>query len=262
MNVSASTDLGQEVASRPAMLRHVRRDPAVGTPRSHRRPDRPGTIVAPSTVIKRRNMVERATERWQPPPFIPVRTPRDRVLAGARRALDLQAASIWRDLSRELPSVRGTWSTSAAERSRTVACLRRGFGTSASTRPMRRPTSATSSRTSSTSKEILWPVEDDTADVVLATETLEHVPRAPPLRRRGSQVPAHRRPPRPDRALRGALALRPVRLLAVHAVVPQHAAGRRRLQRDQGVRARERVDGGRTEGDRARLAAVGAAAGA
>lgn len=59
--------------------------------------------------IARANMAERRAERWRPPPFAPPpRTRLQHLLAALRRFLDLQAASLWRDLSRELPLLRGT----------------------------------------------------------------------------------------------------------------------------------------------------------
>src|SRR3954464_12619173 len=53
------------------------------------------------------NFATRTTERWQPPAFRPPRTRRDRLLAAARRLLDLQAAPIWRDLTAELATAHG-----------------------------------------------------------------------------------------------------------------------------------------------------------
>src|SRR5271167_4811545 len=55
----------------------------------------------------RRNQLERHSEAWRPPRFQPVRTRMERLTAAARRFVDLQAGSIWSDLSRLLPHCRG-----------------------------------------------------------------------------------------------------------------------------------------------------------
>ena len=97
------------------------------------------------------------------------------MVARARRALDLQAASIWRDLDRELPSVTGTVVD--------VGCGAqpyRGF-LGPEVRYIGIDTTYAKARFGYELPDTLylegdtWPLEDDSADVVLATETLEHV---------------------------------------------------------------------------------------
>ena len=69
----------------------------------------------------RENMALRRTERWQPPPFVPPAGPAARAAARARRALDLQAASIWSDLRELLGDVRGTCSSVSVASTRSTA---------------------------------------------------------------------------------------------------------------------------------------------
>jgi SAM-dependent methyltransferase len=128
----------------------------------------------------RRNQLDRAAESWRPPLFRPERTCTDRWLAAGRRCFDLQAGSIWRDLSLLLPERRGfvldvgcgaqpyrsLVSPEATYQGIDHADAQRHFGYS---------------MPDTTYYEgDLWPFADATADVVLSTETLEHVP-DPPL---------------------------------------------------------------------------------
>lgn len=57
--------------------------------------------------LSRPNVAQRAHEAWQPPPFTPPLSRGARHKAALRRILDLQAASLWRDLSVLLPPCRG-----------------------------------------------------------------------------------------------------------------------------------------------------------
>src|SRR6266511_3123825 len=56
---------------------------------------------------RRRNMLEAAAESWQPPPHNSSTTGRERLISAMRRFFDLQSASIWLDVSAELPAARG-----------------------------------------------------------------------------------------------------------------------------------------------------------
>ena len=60
-----------------------------------------------NVLPRRRNQLDRTTESWRPPLFTPVRTRYDRWFAAARRFVDLQAGSVWNDLSQLLPERRG-----------------------------------------------------------------------------------------------------------------------------------------------------------
>ncbi|MBV9358216.1 MAG: class I SAM-dependent methyltransferase [Chloroflexi bacterium] len=124
----------------------------------------------------RENLALRTTERWRPPSFAPDTDRRGRVKAAVRRLVDLQAGSLWRDLSEPLSQARGT-------------LLDVGCGA----QPYRRliPPGTTYIGLDTEESEVhfgyatpdvrrialdgVWPVGDRCADIVLATETLEHV---------------------------------------------------------------------------------------
>lgn len=129
-------------------------------------------------VRPRENFVDRVSERWQPPAFRPRGTFGYQALAVTRRMLDLQAASLWRDLRDELASARGVVLDVGAGaqpyrellegpgvryRAIDIAAARERFGYD---------TPDTQYFAGDR-----WPVDDASVDLVLATETLEHVRR-------------------------------------------------------------------------------------
>jgi SAM-dependent methyltransferase len=130
----------------------------------------------PEAGSARENFALRSSERWQPPAFRPPRTRWDRLLAAARRLLDLQAASAWRDLKIELAGAHGD-------------VLDVGAGAQPY-RPLLPPDARYRAIDVAVAGEAFgydlpdteyfegdrWPVADSSMDVVLATETLEHVP--------------------------------------------------------------------------------------
>ena len=107
------------------------------------------------SITARENFALRATEHWQPPPFRAPRTRRDRIAAALRRTLDLQATSAWRDLRVLLADAHGD-------------VLDVGSGAQEGFSYAMPETEYFSGDR--------WPVADASVDVVLATETLEHVP--------------------------------------------------------------------------------------
>ncbi len=125
---------------------------------------------------QRENLVHRSAEPWQPPGFHGGRGLRGRLTAAARRRFDLQAASIWADLRCELGDARGV-------------VLDVGAGAQPY-RPLVPATASYRAIDSVLAREAFgydvpdteyfegetWPVEDAAVDLVLATETLEHVP--------------------------------------------------------------------------------------
>jgi len=134
------------------------------------------TLVRKSPPVPE-NFVDRVSERWQPPAFRPPGSFGYGAIAVARRIVDLQAASLWRDLQLELRTARGDVLDVGAGaqpyrsllegpgvryRAIDVASARERFGYS-------------TPDTDYFSGE-RWPVADASIDLVLATETLEHVP--------------------------------------------------------------------------------------
>lgn len=127
------------------------------------------------------NLAVRRGERWRPPVFVPVQNTRTRIAAGVRRFFDLQAQSLWRELRTVLPGVHGTLVD--------VGC---------GAQPYRRLLAASTEYIGLDTEQACadfgyaipglrligqdgtWPLRDAEADLVLATETLEHVadPRA------------------------------------------------------------------------------------
>ncbi|WAJ47342.1 class I SAM-dependent methyltransferase [Mycobacterium sp. Aquia_216] len=128
------------------------------------------------SVLARRNEAVRNDEHWQPPSFADLSSARGRLMSRVRRALDLQAASIWRDLKSPLGQATGTIldvgagaqpyrplvSRRATYRAIDIADAGEQFGYEV-------PGTAYFSGDE-------WPAGDRTIDLVLATETLEHVP--------------------------------------------------------------------------------------
>lgn len=125
--------------------------------------------------LDRPDLTERSDEAWRPPLFVRATTPRERAGAAARRLFDLQAASIWRDLSKVLPHAEGLVVD--------VGCgaqpYRALVGPHA--RYLGIDTVAAKDAFGYDSEDTIyfsgssWPVETGAADVVLSTETLEHV---------------------------------------------------------------------------------------
>lgn len=125
----------------------------------------------------RRNMVDRQAETWRPPLLSPGTTPVARAAAALRRFLDVQAGSIWSDMTAVLPRLTG--------RLLDVGCGAQPY------RPLL-PKSVEYLGIDTADAEAHfgyampdtryfpagqpWPVDDAWADTVLATETMEHVP--------------------------------------------------------------------------------------
>lgn len=137
------------------------------------------TAVFPEQALPafkyRGNMVDATSETWRPQLFVPTTTRLSLFLAAVRRFFDIQAGSAWRDLSAVLPSFRGTVLD--------VGCGAQPF------RPLVSPEATylgidTDEAKAHFGYEMpnttyfsgdVWPIADASVNVVLCTETLEHV---------------------------------------------------------------------------------------
>jgi SAM-dependent methyltransferase len=126
------------------------------------------------------NLALRQGERWRPPIFEPVATPRARLMAAVRRFFDLQAGTLWTDLKPALSAASGTVVD--------VGCGAQPYRglLSADTRYVGLDTESADENFGYDVPDVLpigsdgrWPLDDGSADLVLATETLEHVPDPP-----------------------------------------------------------------------------------
>jgi SAM-dependent methyltransferase len=126
---------------------------------------------------EKENLAERTGERWRPPIFEPLESRRARMMAKVRRFFDLQAGSLWTDLSPILGVARGTVVD--------VGCGAQPYRDvlPAGTQYVGLDTESALEDFGYAIRDVLpigedgrWPVSDGEADLVLATETLEHVP--------------------------------------------------------------------------------------
>jgi SAM-dependent methyltransferase len=128
------------------------------------------------SVRQRNNLLDLPQEHWRPPRYSGGRGIFPALKIHLSRFFDLQAGTIWRDLSRELPQVKGT-------------VLDAGCGD----QPYRRlfqsdvryigidTVDAKAHFGFETAGTLYysgdkWPVENESADFILCTETLEHIP--------------------------------------------------------------------------------------
>jgi SAM-dependent methyltransferase len=123
----------------------------------------------------RRNLVEATSESWRPRLFRETTTGLSRLLAGVRRFFDIQAGSAWRDLRAVLPSLRGTVLDvgCGAQPFRSLVNLQATYQ-GIDTDEAKAHFGYEMPNTTYFSGDI-WPVAAASANVVLCTETLEHV---------------------------------------------------------------------------------------
>lgn len=130
------------------------------------------------SAAPKENLAERRGERWRPPIFEPLVGRRAHVMAAVRRFFDLQAGSLWTDLAPVLKAARGTVVD--------VGCGAQPYRglLPTSTRYIGLDTQSALQDFGYSMPDVLpigdddhWPVDGGEADLVLATETLEHVRR-------------------------------------------------------------------------------------
>ena len=127
-------------------------------------------------ILNRPDMVTRQAEAWQPPAFTPQASLRDRAIGAARRGLDLQAASIHRDLKLLLAGVDGTLVDVGCGAQPYRPLLGAGVRyVGIDTEDARENFGYEMPDTRYFAADGRWPVADAEADVLLCTETLEHV---------------------------------------------------------------------------------------
>jgi SAM-dependent methyltransferase len=124
---------------------------------------------------QRNNMVEATSETWRPQLFTATTSRLSLFLAAVRRFFDIQAGSAWRDLSAVLPSLQGTVLD--------VGCGAQPFRSLVNPRStyLGIDTDAAKAHfgyempnTTYFSGDV-WPIADSSVNVVLCTETMEHV---------------------------------------------------------------------------------------
>ncbi len=132
-------------------------------------------VRQPSSNRRRPNMADRRSESWRPPLFGQTTTPMRRLAASVRRFLDLQSCSIWRDIKAELVTVHGTLLD--------VGCGAQPY------RELVNPDVRYIGLDTADAKDrfgyeipdtvyftgTVWPIDSDSVDAILCTETLEHV---------------------------------------------------------------------------------------
>jgi SAM-dependent methyltransferase len=130
---------------------------------------------AQAAFRERANMVEAKSEAWRPQLFSAKTTRWSELSASLRRFFDIQAGSAWRDLSAVLPSIQGTLLD--------VGCGAQPFRSLVNPQAKYLGIDTDEAKahfgyempnTTYFSGDV-WPVPDASVNVVLSTETLEHV---------------------------------------------------------------------------------------
>jgi hypothetical protein len=205
-----------------------------------------------SKALERENLALRDAERWRPPIFVPVAGRRGRLMAALRRFFDLQAGSLSHDLAPVPSKATGTVVD--------VGCGAQPYRglLPSETRYIGLDSDRALEQFGYSMPDILpitednrWPVHDDQADLVLATETLEHVadPEAGSFPGRGVSSASPGGPCDPHCAVLSALALHTSRLLALYPGQPPPAPGMSRLHTDRRAWPGQRNDCGLLQAD-------------
>jgi SAM-dependent methyltransferase len=140
----------------------------------------PGADAPARSVLDREDLTQRRAESWRPPVFVPDSGVRGRTVSVVRRFFDLQAGSLWRDLTTLLAVTQGTLVD--------VGCGAQPYRSllDSSVRYIGLDTVMAGEDFGYEMPDVRliepdgrWPVEDGEVATVLATETLEHVPDPP-----------------------------------------------------------------------------------
>ncbi len=127
-------------------------------------------------AVQRRNLLQGGKEHWKPPVYSNRPGFVQKVKIILFRFLDLQAGSIWRDLRAELPQVKGT----VVDAGCGVQPFRGLF--SAGTHYIGLDSVDSKKHFGYEAPDtlyysgVVWPLADGTADFILCTEALEHIP--------------------------------------------------------------------------------------
>ncbi len=130
----------------------------------------------PSSIHERKNLLHVEKEHWKPPVYSSDGGPVQRLKIHLFRFLDLQSGTIWSDLSKILPGVRGA----VLDVGCGIQPFRHMFSpevryTGVDTVDSKAHFGYEAPDTLYYSGDI-WPVSNQSADFILCTETLEHIP--------------------------------------------------------------------------------------
>ena len=129
-----------------------------------------------SSLKRRSNLAERTAESWKPPALAAPRTAAERWAARLRRYFDLQAGSVWRDVSELVADVRGKVVDVGCGGQPYRSLLRAGTQYVGIDIAEARAHFGYQAPDTVHFTGAEWPEEAEDADLLLCTEALEHVP--------------------------------------------------------------------------------------
>ena len=129
-----------------------------------------------SSLKRRSNLAERTAESWKPPALAAPRTAAERWAARLRRYFDLQAGSVWRDVSELVADVRGKVVDVGCGGQPYRSLLRAGTQYVGIDIAEARAHFGYQAPDTVHFTGAEWPEEAEDADLLLCIEALEHVP--------------------------------------------------------------------------------------